>query len=201
VRRFGTVVATTALLFTVACSSSSGGGAAASSSAPTSSSTAPDSSSSDELVGKFDVNGGRRLSINCKGTGSPTILLEAGDEDGANSWQRVKPKLDTLTRICAYDRAGNGFSDPATGCRELDDIVGDLEALLRAVKIDGPFVLVGHSGGGFLMAGFAARHPADVAGLVLVETPKAITILPPELEAALKCDAPANIEHLAGPAR
>jgi hypothetical protein len=143
----------------------------------------------------FDIGGGRHLFLECNGTGSPTILLEAGDEENTFEWSHVAPKLESQTRTCAYDRAGTGASVAATGCRELDDLLGDLERLLRVAGVKGPYLLAGHSGGGFLMAGFAARHPADVAGLVLVETPKAITILPPEVAADIKCGAPQNIEH------
>ncbi len=150
----------------------------------------------DQLSATFDIGDGRELYLRCSGTGSPTILLEAGDEDGVSAWSFVIPGLMTETRTCAYDRAGNGQSDPATGCRGLDDLLGDLEALLQAAEIDGPYVLVGASGGGFLMAGYAARHPEDVAGLVLVETPKALTAEAyPEIVPLIKCDAPSNIER------
>jgi hypothetical protein len=142
-----------------------------------------------------DIGDGRTLHLECAGEGSPLILLEAGDESDINQWRLVMPGLSTETRTCAYDRAGLGQSVEATGCRGLDDILGDLEALLDAAALEGPYVLVGTSGGGYLMAGFAARHPADVAGVVLVETPKAITIMPPGLAEAIACDAPNNVEH------
>jgi hypothetical protein len=197
---FGVGVASIALA--AACSSSAAPAASRSTSSSTTTSASattpstPSSSGSPDLLdGRVDIGGDRHIFVHCAGTGSPTILLEAGDEDGTSSWGRVFPTLSNSTRTCAYDRVGNEGSSPATGCRELGDILADLEALLRTASIEGPFVLVGHSGGGFLMAAFAARHPSDVAGMVLVETPKAITILPPELEAALKCDAPTNIEH------
>jgi pimeloyl-ACP methyl ester carboxylesterase len=73
--------------------------------------------------------------------------------------------------------------------------VGDLEALVGAAELEGPYVLVGASGGGFLTLGFAARHPAGVGGRVLVETPKAITVMPPALAEDIACDAPNNVEH------
>ncbi|HUE97079.1 MAG TPA: alpha/beta hydrolase, partial [Longimicrobiaceae bacterium] len=135
--------------------------------------------------------------MQCTGTGSPTILLEAGDNSsGVVGWGWVMPGLITETRTCTYDRAGLGQSSAASGCRQLDDLLGDLEALLGAASIDGPYVLVGTSGGGFLMAGFAARYPEDVAGMVLVETPKALTAeLYPEILPVIACDAPDNIEH------
>ncbi len=147
------------------------------------------------IAGLFDIGGGRTLYLTCTGSGTPTILLEAGDESGTEDWGLVAPALVKETRTCAYERAGVGRSVKATGCRQLDDILGDLEALLRVAGVSGPFVLVGASGGGYLMAGFAARHPDDVAGLVLAETPKAITIVPPELKAAIACDGPTNIER------
>ena len=150
---------------------------------------------SDVISGMFDIGAGRELHLECIGTGSPTILLEAGDESSVDQWSLVAPGLETQTRTCAYDRAGNGRSVDATGCRGLDDLLGDLEALLRVAAIDGPYLLVGTSGGGYLMAGLAARRPADVVGLVLVETPKAITILPPEVAAEISCDAATNVEH------
>ena len=139
----------------------------------------PPTTTGDVISGMFDIGAGRELHLECIGTGSPTILLEAGDESSVDQWSLVAPGLETQTRTCAYDRAGNGRSVDATGCRGLDDLLGDLEALLRVAAIDGPHLLVGTSGGGYLMAGLAARRPADIVGLVLVETPKAITILPP----------------------
>jgi pimeloyl-ACP methyl ester carboxylesterase len=165
---------------------------------PASSSEAPSdepSVGSDVISGLIDIGDGRKLRVRCIGTGSPTILLEAGDESGVEDWDLVSPSLTPHTQTCAYDRAGVGRSDEATGCRALDELLADLEALLRAAQLEGPYVLVGASGGGYLMAGFAARHPGEVAGLVLVETPKAITIMTPELAAAIRCDAPANVER------
>ncbi len=153
------------------------------------------SSASNDISDTFDIGGGRKLYLQCTGTGSPTILLEAGDESHVSDWGRVIPGIVNHTRTCAYDRAGNGRSDEATGCRDLDDLLGDLEALLKVAKVEGPYVLVGTSGGGYLMAGLAARRPADVAGLVLVETARAIINAPADLVASLKCDAPTNVER------
>ena len=106
------------------------------------------------------------------------------------------PGLIRETRTCNYDRAGLGASSAATGCRQLDDLVNDLDALLAAAAVDGPYVLVGESGGGFIMAGFAARHPEQIAGMVLVETPKALTAeFYPDVIPQIKCDAPNNVER------
>jgi alpha/beta hydrolase fold len=150
-----------------------------------------------EFAELFDVGEGRTLYLECAGEGSPLILLEAGDEAGVDQWQPVFASLAAETRTCAYDRAGIGQSAAANGCRGVDELLGDLEALLAAAQLAGPYLLVGTSGGGYLMAGFAARHPDDVAGLVLLETPKAITIssLPPAVRADISCDSPSNIEH------
>jgi pimeloyl-ACP methyl ester carboxylesterase len=150
----------------------------------------------DVIDDRFDVGDGRLLHLRCKGTGSPTILLEAGDESGMEDWSLVDGDLEAETRTCAYDRAGNGSSSPAAGCRGIDDLVGDLEALLDVAGVDGPYLPVGASGGGYLMVEFASRHAEDTDGLVLVETPKAISDpAPPPLDELLKCDAPTNIER------
>lgn len=133
--------------------------------------------------------------MQCAGTGRPTILLEAGDNSDSGQWSPIFTSLAEQSRTCAYDRAGLGRSDSARGCRQLDDLLDDTEALLQAARIDPPYLLVGSSGGGYLMAGLAARHPEQVNGLVLLETPKAITILPPEVRAEIQCDAPGNVEH------
>lgn len=157
--------------------------------------TATASTDPDVLSGTFVIDGGRELYVECAGTGKPTILLEAGDESDTGQWTPIFPPLAEQTRTCAYDRAGLGRSDAATGCRQLDDLLDDTEALLKAARIDPPYLLVGTSGGGYLMAGLAARRQEDVAGLVLLETPKAITILPPEVREEIRCDAPGNVEH------
>jgi pimeloyl-ACP methyl ester carboxylesterase len=151
----------------------------------------------EQISGTFDVGDGQELYLQCIGSGSPTILLEAGDTDsGTDAYAPILQGLMRQTRTCTYDRAGIGRSSAATGCRQLDDILDDLDALLGAASLQGPYVLVGASGGGFLMAGFAMRHPDDVAGMVFLETPKALTAeLYPEVLPDIACDAPTNNEH------
>ena len=151
----------------------------------------------EEVDGLFDIGEGRTLYLRCAGEGSPLILLEAGDERGVDKWFQMFDALASQTRTCAYDRAGIGRSSEAVGCRGLDDILDDLDALIGAAGLDGPYLLVGASGGGFLMAGLAARHPGEVAGLVLLETPKGapVSTLPPEVVEAIACDSPTNIER------
>jgi hypothetical protein len=161
----------------------------------TSSSTKTADASSDAVL--VDIGQGRHLSAVCAGTGSPTIVLENGDESDVSQWRLEFPTLVQHTRTCSYDRLGVGRSDFASGCRELKDLRGDLEALLAAEHETGPFIVVGTSGGGYLMAGYAYAHPHNVLGMVLVETPHAI--IPARESAALlhelRCDNPANQEH------
>ena len=96
--------------------------------------------------------------------------MEGGDEDTGESYGFARASISEVARTCAYDRASLGRSDPAAGPRGLSDLVGDLEALLQAAKIPGPYVLVGTSGGGYITAGYACDHPDEVAGMVFVET-------------------------------
>jgi pimeloyl-ACP methyl ester carboxylesterase len=144
-----------------------------------------------------DIGGGRHLFVHCSGTGSPTIVLESGDESDQFQWTAVFQQLAAETRVCAYDRLGNGSSDPATGCRRTPQLLGDLSAMLAAVEAEAPYVLVGTSGGGFLMTSYAYAHPGETAGIVLAETPHAIipSQVPKSLLADLDCHAPLNQEH------
>lgn len=188
-------VSLVALALIVGCSSSGNAGSAAS---PSSAGGFPSrSASSKGPSGLIDIGGGRHLDVVCEGTKKPTILLEAGDESDVDQWVAVRSRLVGHARTCAYDRLGVGISDPATGCRGPADLLGDTEALLKAIGEKGPYVLVGHSGGGFLMADFAYAHPDLVLGLVLVETPEAINPerAPKSLLAEISCHAATNEEH------
>jgi pimeloyl-ACP methyl ester carboxylesterase len=143
----------------------------------------------------YDIGDGKHLYLECYGSGEPTVLFEAGDESGVSSWGAVSTKVAEHTRICGYDRLGVGASDAATGCREMDDLIADKLAVLDAAKVEGPYVLVGTSGGGYLSAEHAMRRPQDTLGIVIVDTFPAITNPPPDLAKQLKCDAPANVER------
>ncbi|KLD76462.1 hypothetical protein Y886_21215 [Xanthomonas hyacinthi DSM 19077] len=115
------------------------------------------------------VEPGRRLNLYCIGSGSPTVLLEAGHGDGLTTWARVQPAIARLTRVCSYDRAGFGFSDPPRKPGTIQQAADDLRALLARASIRPPLVLVGHSMGGMVVRLYAAEHPDDVAGMVLVD--------------------------------
>lgn len=112
---------------------------------------------------------GRRINLRCSGSGGPTVLLEAGFGATSAAWRKVAPDLSRTTRVCAYDRAGYGFSDPGPLPRDGADIARDLDQALTGARIAGPFVVVGHSAGGLYARLFAARRPNDVKGLVLLD--------------------------------
>lgn len=153
------------------------------------------SESQDGLSGRFRVADGRELYLSCLGEGTPTIILEAGDGSGTEEWSSVQSDLAEVTTTCAYDRGGIGQSDPVTGCRQLDDLTGDLEQLLEAAGVPPPYVLVAGSGGGFIASGFAQEHAADIAGLVFLDVPMAFLDAPREVVEETACEHPGNVER------
>jgi pimeloyl-ACP methyl ester carboxylesterase len=114
--------------------------------------------------------GGRTLNIFCSGEGSPAVVFDAGGNQPGYSWVLVQPEVAKSTRACWYDRAGYGWSDSAPHPRSSADIADDLHKLLRAAGVPPPWVLVGHSFGGFNVRVFAAQNPGEVAGMVLVDS-------------------------------
>lgn len=122
---------------------------------------------------------GRAINLDCRGSGSPTVILEAGFGANAGAWSRVQPALARTTRVCSYDRAGSGYSDPGPTPRDGPAIARDLDETLAAAGIGGPYVLVGHSAGGLYTRLFAARRPGEVQGLVLLDpTPEQVVPTP-----------------------
>jgi pimeloyl-ACP methyl ester carboxylesterase len=119
--------------------------------------------------GWVSVGGGRSLYLECVGSGTPPVVLEAGFGGNTLNWSDVQPELGRTTRTCAYDRAGLGHSPPMPGVHDAQDEIDDLQRLLLAAHIEPPYVLVGHSYGGILARLFASQHPGEAAGVVLVD--------------------------------
>jgi pimeloyl-ACP methyl ester carboxylesterase len=121
------------------------------------------------MPGQLVDVGGYRLHIQCVGTGSPTVVLDAGLGGSSLDWNLVQSGLASTTRVCAYDRAGMGWSDPGPQPRTPRQIADELHTLLTNAGIAGPYVLVGHSLAGKNVRLFALTHPDQVAGMVLVD--------------------------------
>jgi pimeloyl-ACP methyl ester carboxylesterase len=119
--------------------------------------------------GRLVDAGGRWLFLHCRGVGTPTVVFDAGYSADSSAWDAVAPAVAELTRACVWDRADTGRSANTPPARTSGDAVADLWALLRAAGEAPPYVLVGHSYGGQNVRLFAAEHPDDVAGLVLVD--------------------------------
>lgn len=113
---------------------------------------------------------GVSLNLNCVGQGTPAVILDSGLGVPAAGWDLVMPEAAKFARVCAYDRAGYGWSSAGPMPRTSDEIVRELHALLAASGEKGPYVLVAHSFGGYNVRVYADKYPADVAGLVLVDT-------------------------------
>lgn len=122
-----------------------------------------------ELVKLSD---GRALNLRCSGEGEPVVMLEAGGNTDSSTWYLVQPRLAQLTRTCAYDRAGYGFSDEGPYPRDLKADVADLHALIQTLDRKMPVVLVGHSLGSNIVRKYVQLFPNGVAGMVLVDPPE-----------------------------
>lgn len=132
---------------------------------------------------RFDV-GGYKMHLYCTGAGSPTVILESGLGDTYTSWRKVQSPIAKTTRVCSYDRAGLGFSDSSLRPRTSEVIAEELHALLEAARIAPPYILVGHSMGGFDVRLYASLYRNEVAGMVLVDAshPDQENRFPPELK-------------------
>ncbi len=142
---------------------------------------------SGDFDGLIDIGNGRHLYLTCRGSGSPTVLLEAGAGNNAQIWEQIAlpadsekeavlPAVAQFTRVCAYDRPGTMLdddhlsrSDPVSGPRTAKDMVADLHALIEAAGLARPLVLAGHSFGGLIVRLYTDAYPQDVAGLVFID--------------------------------
>lgn len=134
--------------------------------------------------------GGHRLQLHCMGQGSPTVMLEAGLGNGITHWAALQPLISGHTRVCAYDRAGLGWSEAGPLPRDANRIASEFAAMASASGEAAPFVLVGHSNGGLYARLFAYRHPQAVAGLVLLD---------PNHEDGPQCELPPALRWTYGP--
>ena len=137
------------------------------------------------MAGLVDIGGGRKIYMECRGTGGPTVVLVSGLGDAADVWSvtsdpederpTVFAEVATFTRVCAYNRPSTstatktGRSTPVPQLTSAKAAAADLNAVLTASGEPGPYLLVGHSYGGPIIRLYASAHPADVAGLVLVD--------------------------------
>ena len=114
--------------------------------------------------------GGYRLHINCTGTGSPTVVIDAGWGAWSLEWSGVQGEVAKTTHVCTYDRAGMGYSEAGPLPRNAEQFAKELHTLLEQANIAGPYVMVGHSLGGLPVRVFAHEYPTEVAGVVLVDS-------------------------------
>jgi pimeloyl-ACP methyl ester carboxylesterase len=113
--------------------------------------------------------GGHRLHLSCAGTGSPTVILESGLGETGAYWESISTAVAHDTRVCVYDRAGRGWSEPSSVAQDGIAVATDLHNLLDRGHVPGPFVLVGHSSGAQYVRIFAGRYPEQVTGMVLLD--------------------------------
>jgi pimeloyl-ACP methyl ester carboxylesterase len=153
----------------------------------------PVSSSSARIAGRADI-GGYELVYQCEGTGSPTVILEGGyGVGGTSQFPAQEPVISRYTRVCSYDRAGTGASDPRPS--SLEPVTGliyarELRALLEAIRVPPPYVMVGHSFGGMIVRTFTAAYPSLVTGMVLIDASSE-----PEIGVYRRFHAGAWIDH------
>jgi pimeloyl-ACP methyl ester carboxylesterase len=119
--------------------------------------------------GKSVQAGPMKLNLNCNGQGSPTVILDSGSGVPSVDWIKVQPEVAKFARVCSYDRAGYGWSEPGPEPGTSLQIAKELKTLLDVAGEKGPYLLVGHSFGGFNVRVFNGQYPKDVAGVVLVD--------------------------------
>ena len=123
---------------------------------------------------------GRSMHLYCVGSGSPTLLLESGGGDDLLYWQTIQPELAKTTRVCSYDRAGLGWSEPPAGEQNAEGVARRLHELLDAAGIQRPVVMAGASAGGYFLRVYALKYPKEVAGVAFLDasSPGQVDVLP-----------------------
>ena len=136
------------------------------------------------MPGKLVDVDGEQMHLYCEGVGIPTVILESGLGDSYISWRKVQPEIAKFTRVCSYDRAGLGYSDSTSQPRTSKVIAGQLHTLLHNAGISPPYVLVGHSMGGYDVRRYSSLYRNEVVGMVLVDSshPDQENRFPPELK-------------------
>jgi pimeloyl-ACP methyl ester carboxylesterase len=131
----------------------------------------------------YEVNG-RKMHLDCTGSGSPTVIIEPGLGGDWLDWQHVQPELSNTTRVCTYDRLGNGWSEPAPGLHDAVTTASRLHSLLQQAGEKSPFVFIGASMGGYFVREYNALYPEDVAAIVFSDTsiPEQTTAIPDRLD-------------------
>ena len=120
--------------------------------------------------GKLVDIGGYKLHIHCTGKGSPTVVIDAGMGCNSLYWTLVQSDISKFTRVCSYDRAGNGWSDESPLERTSQNMVNELHTLLQMDSVSAPYLLVGHSFGGNNVRLYASLYPNEVSSMVLVDS-------------------------------
>lgn len=130
--------------------------------------------------------GGYRLHLDCRGKGEPTVVIDAGQGDFSLSWAEILTRAAVFSRVCVYDRAGLGWSDPSPKSRTAEAMVEELRTLLAKANVQGPYVLVGASTGGMNVRLFAHKYLREVTGLVLVDSAHEDQFSAPVVQQALQ---------------
>jgi pimeloyl-ACP methyl ester carboxylesterase len=121
------------------------------------------------MAGRLVDVRGRKMHIDCTGEGTPTVILDSGLGDSYLSWRKVQPEIAKFTRVCSYDRAGLGYSDPSSQPRTSKVIAEELHTLLQAASVSPPYVIVGHSMGGYNVRVYTGLYRNEIVGMVLVD--------------------------------
>jgi pimeloyl-ACP methyl ester carboxylesterase len=132
------------------------------------------------MPGQLIDVGGHRLHLHCTGSGSPTVVLQPGGGDYSSGMVWIAPAVASQTRVCVYDRAGRGWSEPAESPQDATQLAIELHTLLERADVPGPYVMAGHSFGGLYVLTYADRYPDEVAGMVLVDSTDRATEADPQ---------------------